>query len=320
MNRPRWGRLTGALVVTGVFVAGCSGTPSGESDEGEPAPPTTAAVGPELGGTQPVELQDLGDGIDDSVRSVSISASWTGVGGDVDGSTELAVDVPAGAVIDGGPFGDFGSCSGLRDAVGAYSVFVSDAVGVRSVAVWTADRVVAAGIYDAEVRIERRDRVIVAAGTITIAAGLQSGDFLAFGPAGGRVSGTFHCGGTPSPAPVDTGEAGDAKRDAVEVFAVLRRGDQERVVGLAAGAETGASCAAGPDGIPVVDVRGDDGLGAITRFEASARDEGLVSLDVAGVTYDFAPVTFVSPPGATAGTFTATSPDGVSVEGAFRCT
>jgi hypothetical protein len=233
--------------------------------------------------------------------AVDASVGWTGDPDDV---------------VRNGPFGAYASCSGLRDHLGAYSVFVSGDDELDAVAVWTASRVTGAGIYDAEVRIERPGRPpLTASGTMTIFDGLQQGEFLAFGADGGSVEGTFSCSGSEPAAPL---HAGTGLPEALEVFAVLRNGDAERFLGLATEAGGAATCRL-DDGVVLV-VDGDASLGAITAIELNAGSPASGSMRVAGTDYEFPEVALVLEEGPEiAGVFSAVTADGVSVDGAFRC-
>ena len=65
-------------------------------------------------------------------------------------------------------------------------------------------------------------------------------------------------------------------------------------------------------------VTGDARLGSITEFEVGD-DPMVVRMSVNGVEYDFTDVSVSVVDDGAAGTFTASSVDGVSVDGAFRC-
>ncbi len=234
-------------------------------------------------------------------------------------------DPVSNAVVD--PFGTFSSCSGGRRAFGAYSVLVSSLDGpVGAVTLLTHDSVTGAGIYDADVTVEMRAaKSQFATGTMTIAPGLRSGSYLAFAPDGGKLSGTFECsGGDADPAPLLVG-ADDGVLDTVEVFALLRRGESERVVGLAVqierSPEIDAECPAvlGVVDPLVVRVDGDSSIGALESFDLRGGEVAAMRLSVAGATYEFDDVVVTVDGAPTAGTFSG-SVDGLTVDGAFRCT
>jgi len=163
---------------------------------------------------------------------------------------------------------------------------------------------------------------IVASGTMTVDDGLQSGEFLAFVLGGGQVEGTFDCSGAPRPAPLEVGTAGDDVLDAIEVFAVLRRAESERVVGLAVDRSSAVDCPAetGGDGDTIVRADGDARAGAITTFDLVGVDDPLLRLRVGDEAYVFAHVSLTLSRDGLSGSFAGQSSGGVSIEGAFRCT
>lgn len=306
-----------ALLAAGALsLTACSG---GTTDPEPESASTTVAV------DEPVADDEAGSGdaalavdpdeSDEVVEQWSVTIDVT-----ADGFDGLGVDASVGwtgdpdDVVSDGPFGEFASCSGLRDDVGAYSVFVSGSGDPSSVGVWTSSRVTGAGIYDAEVRIERDGSApLSAAGTMTILDGFQQGEFLAFGAGGGRIEGTFSCSGTEPGVPLPATDA-----DSVEAFAVLRAGEEERIVGLATEAGDRTVCDAAGD--PILRVEGDATVGAITAIELGGGPDASATLRIAGTTYDFERVEVQVEAGPeTAGVFSAVSADGVSVDGAFRC-
>jgi hypothetical protein len=308
--------LAGALALTA-----CSGA----ADRSAPATtPSTTVVDP-APETEEVAAPEATRAEADS--ALAASAEWfVRIDVAADGFAAAPLDTavewtgePDATVADG-PFGRFGSCSGLREHVASYSVFVSGADAAESVSVWTADRVTGPGIFDAEVRVEQAGEAPIAAtGTITILDGLQDGEFVAFGADGGRVEGTFACSGAAEPTPLATADEVDASGSA-EVFALLRDGDSQRIVGMAADAERDVECpATGRAGGPVLAVAGSAALGAITAFELSGSPTGAGLLRVAGTDYEFPDVTVTLDDSGTSGVFSGASPDGTSVDGAFRC-
>lgn len=305
------------LLAVGVLAStACSGATTEPEAE---SPPTTVADEPIAADAG---SDDAALSVTDGTDSVDVVEQWS-VTIDVtaDGFDGPGVDASVGwtgdpnDVVPDGPFGEFASCSGLRGAVGAYSVFVSGAGEPSSVGVWTSSRVTGAGIYDAEVRIERDGSApLSASGTMTILDGFQQGEFLAFGAGGGRIEGTFSCSGTEPGAPLRASAGG-----AVEAFAVLRDGQEERIVGLATEAGERATC--DPVGDPILRVEGDATVGAITALEIGGGPDASASLRIAGTTYEFDRVDVQLDPAAeTAGVFSAVSGDGLAVDGAFRCT
>lgn len=246
-------------------------------------------------------------------------------------SVEVVADGFAGPTVDttatheldpvavGDPFGEFASCSGLRDTVGAYSLFVSGPDDISFVGVWTASAVDGPGTYDADLRVELDGTSYDATGTVTLADGLQRGEFVGFGPAGGNISGRFDCTGTESPASIELGPD-DGVLDTIEVFALLRRGSDVRVVGLATDDTVLVNCpgasggGGGTTGV-VVSARGGAGIGSISEFELLGTT---LELTVGDTGYVFDDVAVDGD--ATAGSFGATSADGVAIDGAYRCT
>lgn len=314
------------FVCSALVVVGCSS--DGSADEPPVVDLATTTTTTSVGGEADAAAEREADVPDPAAAmiaddwSVAVTVTWSGVDGrsDAAATAEVALSSTDSAELD--PFGTFGSCSGLRGRLGAYSVVVSGVEQVDAVNVWTADRVAGAGIYDADVRVEfTSGPPIVAAGTMTVDDGLQSGDFVAFVPDGGQVDGTFECSGAPQPVPLEAGAAGDGVLDAVEVFAVLRRAESERVVGLAADRSSSVACPAetGGDSDTVVRADGDARMGAITTFDLVGVDDPALRLRVGGEAYVFDDVSLTLAPDRSAGSFVARSTGGVSVEGAFRC-
>jgi hypothetical protein len=308
------------------LVTGCSGADPGAdpgSNSGdEPVPTVTAAeptptsTGEAAGDVEPAERTTA----ETPIRvDMTIVAESAGI------QTDLSAGVDPMALDQADPFGTFASCSGVRRSFGPYSVLVAASTGdVSAVSVLTADSVSAAGIHDADIRIDLRSgEVLTASGTATIDAGWRSGSFVAFDPDGGRITGSFECsGGDPSGAPLDPSDQAGVL-DSIEVFALLRRGDAERVVGLAVDAnrssEVTMECPAVDDrGTVVVGVDGDQTVGSLTSFELLDGEATTMRMSVGGVSYEFDDVVIALADPAVSGTFSATA-DGVAVDGAFRC-
>jgi hypothetical protein len=241
--------------------------------------------------------------------------------------TVVSAELDPASLEQSDPFGTFASCSGGHRSFGPYSVLVSTDEGdVAAARLLTTDPVPGPGIYDADVRVELRSGVSYSAiGTVTIGDGLRSGSFTAFGAGGDLLSGSFECrGGEPSPQPLTTvDEAGVL--DSVEVAVLLRRDGAERVLGVAIDTSRSegvvAECPAvlGGSGPSLVRIDGDTGVAAITTFELTDGDRPTVRFVIGGSSYAFGDVTLDIGDPPTAGTFSATA-DGVSVDGAFRCT
>ena len=217
-----------------------------------------------------------------------------------------------------GPFGRFGSCSGWRETVSAYSVVVSTGVDesgsddLAAVLIWTSDRVEGAGAYDAEVRLERVDGTAWdGSGTMELSPDLVSGRIAATSPDGTRIEGSFECSGSSSPVPV--GATG-----VVEVFALIRSGEAERVLGLVT-AETAAARCAGSDGPASVTASVDPGAGGLGSFEIGGEPTPTVRFEAGGVRFEVDDPMLSLIDGGVAGVFAGTTADGIEVDGAFRC-
>ena len=307
-------------------VAGCS---SGDAEPVTTEPMTTTPAEPDTtepdrSPAGPTSAADAAPA--DQAYAVTIDVSVGRLGA----SERLEVAIEPDELDEIDPFTRFSSCSGLRSSVGIFAVTaVDDTAAVRSVAVVTGDRVTGPGIYDADIRVETEtDGIVSAAGTVTLATGLRSGSFEAFEPTGESVSGTFTCdgpAGTPVPL-VEVGATnGDGMPGTVEVVALLRRGDQERIVGLAldtsAAATADAECrgTSGGDGSTLVRVDGDPTVGAITTFDLTPGRSPGMRLDVGGASYEVDDVEVDLDDRGAAGTFSGTTADGIAIDGAFRC-
>lgn len=280
------------------------------SDPGSVGDPAEVP-GPEVTGAR------TGDDTGGASWRVAVDVTATGFGGDdIEGSLIWEGDPRDGAVD--GVFGRYGGCAGWRESVGAYSVVVSGGTGsTRSVSVWTPERVTGAGTYDAEVRLEA-GAALVGAGTIEIDADLRHGSFSATGIDGGTIEGRFECAGPPSPTPLAEG-ADDGRLDTVEVFALLRLGDAERVAGFVTLAGPGVECPGSGDGV-LLEVVGDERLGSITSFSVSGEPSPHVRFEAGGLAHDLADPELMLDAGGASGVFSGTTVDGISVDGAFRCT
>ena len=309
----------------GLMMVGCSASDTASDPSSPDVTVPTAATGPVQSTTSVVDGPPPG-----AVDVAAPTPLRVDLTLDVDPSglhVEMGAGGEAATTEAGDPFGTFASCSGGRRAFGPYSVLVSALDGpVAAVSLLTRGSVQGASIYDADVNVEMRAGTSqFATGTLTIDLGLRSGSFVAFAPDGGKLSGSFECsGGDPSSAPLVTG-ADDGVLDTIEVFALLRRGDSERVVGLAVqisrSPEVSAECPAvlGAMDPLLVRVDGDASLGAVETFELTGGDGPAMRMSVAGTTYEFDDVAVTVEGVATAGTFSGTV-DGMTVDGAFRCT
>jgi hypothetical protein len=262
----------------------------------------------------------------ESVYAVTVDVSVDRF--DLSEQLEVAIDPADLDEID--PFTRFSSCSGLRASIGTFTVTaVDDTAAVRSVSVGTADNVDGPGIHDAEVRVETATAGTASAvGTVTLDQSLRSGSFQAFEATGESVSGTFVCDGPPgAPVPIVDADAGDddGVLRVVEVVALLRRGDEERIVGLtldtAEVAAVDADCpgVTGSDGPSLVSVDGGPAVGAITTFELVRGLPSTMRMRVGGATYEVDDVTIDVDDRGAAGTFSGVTGGGIAIDGAFRC-
>jgi hypothetical protein len=310
----RW-RAIGAVVL--LAATGCAGSdPGSVTGSSTIAPADTVSAGdqatepapPNTDGAAATERAPLSD------SSVRIDAATPDGDGELAGSLGDSDD----------PFGRFVSCSGLRDHFGTYSVLASDTDGdVRSISVLSADLVSAPGTHDASVRVEFASAAAIdAVGTVTIASDYRSGSYVAFDLEGRKVDGTFDCAGPAEPQPIAVGVA-DGVLETVEVFALLRVGGAQRVVGLAADTEGSSSfecpgAAGATADATIVRVLGDARIGAITEFSLTDGSPVRLRVSVGPAIYDFERVQRGGVDTPIAGTFSAVSGD-VTVDGAFRC-
>ena len=256
------------------LVTACSSGDSDPDGDASATPGTSAGVEttvPEVDPSPPAEPSG-----DETAPIVPFSVSIDVAVESVATEGALAVELDPAELGNVDPFTRFSSCSGLRASVGTYVVTAVDVEAeVQSVSVLTTDRVAGPGIHDADVRVELAGAdAITAAGTVTLDEGLRSGTFQAFEPTGARVAGSFRCDGPDGVAmPIADAAVDDDVLDAVEVVALLRRGDAERVVGLtldtAEVTSADARCpgVTGSDESVVVSVEGDQAIGAINVFE-----------------------------------------------------
>lgn len=301
----RWWPALAAVVL----VAACSG-----SDD-DPSPATTSAVGSTPASEAPSTSDDQAPADGATTADPPSTVQLDVTVGDVSAEFEGAADDA------GDPFGEFVSCSGVRDEFSSYSVAVSTTAGpISSVSVISTAPVMRPGIVDALVRAELSDGAAVdAAGTLTLAPDYRAGSFQAFGTDGRRVAGSFTCGdGDRVPVPLPAADVGAA--GVVEVFAQLRVGDAERLIGFATSGRGDASLecpgAADPGAPLLVRAEGDQALGAITSFELT---DDRLRFAVGEAVYEFDSVERIGAGSSSAGSFSATSGP-VSVTGAFRCT
>ncbi len=237
---------------------------------------------------------------------------------------EVAIDPTELDDVD--PFTHFSSCSGLRASISTFTVTAVDSAGgVRSVSAVTADHVVGPGVYDVDVRVESGGADPVSAvGTLTLDQSLRSGSFRAFEATGEAVSGAFTCDGPgDAPVPIVDGGTDDGVLRSVEVVALLRRGDEERIVGLTLDptevVAVEAECSGVSGGDLLVHVDGGQAVGAITSFDLEPEPEPTLRMRVGGASYDVADVALVLDETGSAGSFSGVTVDGIAVDGAFRC-
>lgn len=318
-RRDSRGIRLGALVAIAIAGSGCSGPESPGAAEPEPGPPPTAAADADPqqpAGTSVADDDDRGgDGAAPvTAASVRIDVSVAGTTVELSGTFAESAD----------PFGDFVSCSVLRANFGSYSVLASATTGtIRSIGVVSSDLVLGAGTHDATVRVEYDARGAVdALGTITIADDLRSGSYLGFDSSGAQVEGTFDCQGGVVGEPLPAGVIDD-ELESVEVFALVRLDDAQRLVGLAveSGDLASVECAGASgesDESTIVRVDGDGSVGAITTFELTGGSSPTMRMRIGSTSYEFARVVRGEADASAAGTFSATA-DGATVDGAFRC-
>ncbi len=299
------------LALAAIVLAACSGS---EPAVGDNAVSTSTPV--------PTAATAVGDGdpttgdSSSSTLSPADAPAWVEVRLDSEGAT-LTGDLETS--ID--PFGDFASCSGLRTAFSTYSVLIATATGpIRSIGATTSELVLDDGIYDAAVRLELDDgSAIEALGTMTLLPGYQAGSFVAFDSDGRAVEGSFTCTGTPEPSPLEIGDA-DGVLDEIDAIALLRRGDESRLLGFAVQASAAATveCPGGEAGGAIVNVVGDDSIGAITALELTAGDPPTLTMRVGEIEYVFDTVALGGTNTPEAGSFSAEAGD-IAVDGAYRC-
>lgn len=245
---------------------------------------------------------------------VVIDASVDGEMVRFDGSLTAAAD----------PFGDFISCSGGRSTFTNYALVASRTSGsIRALTVATDDLVDDVGVHDATMRVEyATGDVVDAFGTMTLESGFRTGSFTAFTDSGALVNGSFECGVGIDPAPLELG-GDDGRLDTVDAVALLRTPQGERLIGFATpvDAVTEIQCQAVDSAAPLTDVIvqvvGDESIGAVTTFELVAGSSPSLVMRAGSGDYRFDDVS-VTITGAT-GTFSATADD-VTVDGAYRCT
>lgn len=323
-------RRFSACCVTVLALAGCSGGAS-DSPEGRADRPPDAV--PEGGPASADEEANDDQGTSESAVSVPVDgdAPLYEVTFDVsverlDLTERLEVAIDPAELDDVDPFTHFSSCSGLRASISTFTVTAVDETGgVRSVSAVTAEHVLGPGIYDVDVRVEPVGADPVSAvGTLTVDQSLRSGSFRAFEATGEAVSGAFECDGPGDTAVpiVDDGTADGVLRS-VEVVALLRRGTEERIVGLtldpAEVVAVEAECSGVSGGDLLVHVDGGQAVGAITAFDLGAEPEPSLRMQVGGASYDVADVALALDETGAAGSFSGVTDDGVAVDGAFRC-
>jgi hypothetical protein len=220
-------------------------------------------------------------------------------------TAELARQVDPAELDD--PFGTYAACSGLNRTVGVWALQISDpAAELTAVSILTVPPVTGPGEFAAAFRLEwANDAAVDAIGSVHLDADLQAGTFSA---TDFDIHGSFRCAGAPSPEPL-----GEAAR---EVYALLQRGPQQRVVSLAAPAaatETCPTAVAGP-----VELSGPTQAGSITRFALGTTPPSL-TIRVGDTDLALDPAATVTDLGPGSGTFHAETVDGTVIDGAYRC-
>lgn len=313
-----------AAVALAVVPVGCSG--SSESDADDAVPGTIDDdIAPSTSAPSSTPTTTAGSAVDEtdapSPWTVLVDVELTDSADASSDQASLAreFDPSADATFD--PFTELASCSGWRSSVTAYSLLVQTdgPVGLFSLSV--AEAVTGAGTYDALVRVERDRGGLDLVGTATLDDAMQSGEFVAFGPAGEVAEGTFSCQGTDPPESLALGDPADDRVDTVEVTALMRRDGRVVIVGLATEAPDGAVCEV-VDGRATVLVEGGAEIGSMTAFDLAA-DPAMLRVVVGGTAFEFEALELldvvVDDSARASGTFGADA-DGVEIDGAFRCT
>ena len=315
-----------ASCVVTLAIAGCSSGSTDPQDGLAPSVPTTVdEAASAKAGPSDVSVTTVPDDDDPTpIYEVAVDVSVDRL--DLAGRLDVAIDPSELDDID--PFTRFSSCSGLRASISTYTVTaVDDTAPVRSVSVVTADHVTGPGIYDAEVRVES-DGVdpVSATGTLTLDQNLRSGTFQAFESTGETVSGAFSCDGPGgAPTPIVDESADDGVLRSVEVVALLRRGTEERIVGLTLDpAEVAAADAECPgvtdaEGDVLVRVEGGQAVGAITTFVLETEPSPSLLMSVGGASYELTTVEIAIDGTGASGSFSGVTDDGIAIDGAFRC-
>lgn len=279
----------------------------------EPAPPTTQPPAPAR-----VEV-DVEVGPSLTVLAGEAPAT-TGVAdaedATIDATTEGAIDAASGGVTATGlrgvvaasvadPFGQFATCSGIRQTLSTWSLVVSDpSSAMTAVSIYTVAAVHGPGTFEGFFRVEWENGASLdATGTVTLDPGLQTGSFAA-GDA--DLRGRFACTGAPAPRPLDG--------KTVEVSALVKRGSAERIISLAAPYQAGvADCTA--DG--TVRVVGDAGVGAPVEFTVASG--GSPTISVGGAALPLVAETVTSATLPDSGVVHAETVDGLTIDAAYRC-
>lgn len=272
----------GALLISAGIAAGCSGgtSPAVESVQ-EVA--TTGATSP------PTTKVAVPDAIE--MRLV------------IDGKPQ-----DDSALVDGSigsdPFGRFASCSGLRTSFGAYQVLISGSeVFGGSVQVNSASNPHQEGTVSASARLETEASVIEVDGTLDLADTFRGGRFLGTTDDGARVVIEFDCTSPRSPAPIDR------TRPYVDVAMLMVKDQQRRVLSF------GLMTACADKGIDAEIAAADGPVGGLSKVLIKPDK---LELYVSGQQLDLADSS-VSPRTDVAGTFSATTADGVMITGAYSC-
>lgn len=315
-----------ASCVVALAVAGCSSAADEPQAGLAPSvPPTVDESAAAKAGASEIAATTVPDDDQPSpIYEVAVDVSIDRL----DLAERLDVSIDPSELDDIDPFTRFSSCSGLRASIGTYTVTaVDDTSRVRSVSVVTSGRVSGPGIYDAGVRVESEGvDPVSATGTLTLDLSLRSGTYQAFEATGEAVSGSFACdgpGGTP--VPIVDEPADDGLLRSVEVVALLRRGAEERIVGLTLDpAEVAAADAECPgvaeaDDDVVVRVEGGQAIGAITTFVLAAEPVPSLRMSVGGAAYELTAADIAIDSTGATGSFSGVTDDGIAVDGAFRC-
>ena len=305
------GRLAGVATMAGLLFGACSGADTADTADDKRTTAVATTVTPTESSPAPAAAKAATDAATTTRSSAPVTTApapdeivdvQVGVGPT---TAELTRHVDLAELDD--PFGTYASCSGLNATVGVWALQISDpAAELTALSILTVPPVNAPGDFPATFRLEWNNAAALdATGSVHLDEGLQSGTFSA---TDFDVHGSFRCVGAPRPEPL-----GEAAR---EVYALLQRGPEQRIVSLAAAPATGATCpthVAGP-----VELSGPTEAGSISRF-AVGTDAAALAIRIGDTDLTLDPAATVTDLGPGSGTFHAETVDGTVIDGAYRC-